>query len=113
MESNHVFPEKGGEILKNDKIMELIIDEVEKFKAEKPNGHIFHSLKIIYCTPRSLSCAQIGRALDECIEFKRKWPKWIAGMGNATLAAKSLNEIATLTYIQGSTLSERNSWAIL
>lgn len=80
MTSNQLFYDDGTGPIDNWGIMRLIISEVEKFQADmKREGKFFGGLKVIYCTPRSFQPEQVKAALDECIEFKKKWPHWIAG----------------------------------
>ena len=58
----------------------MIIDEVERFEADvAAQGRFFGGLKVIYCTPRVFSPKEVEIALDECLRFKKHWPKWIAG----------------------------------
>ena len=80
MMSNQLWKDDGSERIGNGGIMKLIIQEVESFQAKVAReGKFFGGLKVIYCTPRSFSPDQIEKALDECLEFKKKWPQWIAG----------------------------------
>ncbi|GJC91071.1 adenosine deaminase 2 [Colletotrichum liriopes] len=57
--------------------MKIIIEEFDEFQQRTHNS--FGGLKIIYCTPRSFSNDLVDFALNECLAFKNKWPKWIAG----------------------------------
>ncbi|KAH0433988.1 hypothetical protein CcaCcLH18_05547 [Colletotrichum camelliae] len=77
MRSNNLWTNDGTKQINNEGIMELIIDEYRKFQAG--NDKYFGGMKIIYCTPRSLSNELIKAALKECLEFKMRWPEWIAG----------------------------------
>lgn len=80
MTSNQLYIDDGTRLIDNHGIMEIIIDEVDKFKADVASrGGVFWGVKVIYCTPRSFSRDQIRDSLDECLQFKKKWPQWIAG----------------------------------
>jgi adenosine deaminase CECR1 len=80
MTSNQLYHDDGTGPIDNWGIMGIIIDEVERFKARvAAEGSYFGGLKVIYCTPRSFDNARVKAALDECIEFKKTWPQWIAG----------------------------------
>ncbi|KAK2592020.1 hypothetical protein QQS21_010291 [Conoideocrella luteorostrata] len=81
MKNNQLFRDNGetGRI-DNEGIMEIIINEVTRFQQEMASqGRYFGGLKVIYTTPRSMIPADIRESLNECIRFKQKWPKWIAG----------------------------------
>lgn len=88
MASNILKRRDGSVQAGNTRTVEIIIEEYDRFQAEKPGGY-FAGLKIIYCTPRSFSNKQIEDALQECLDFKRKWPTWIAGMFSASCARQS------------------------
>ncbi|KAL7811595.1 Metallo-dependent hydrolase [Trichoderma gracile] len=80
MMSNQLYHDDGTGPINNDGIMSIIINEVEKFQRDMATkGKYFGGLKVIYCTPRSMPRPDIQAALAECIEFKKKWPQWIAG----------------------------------
>ncbi|CAI6090301.1 unnamed protein product [Clonostachys chloroleuca] len=80
MSTNQLCRDDGTGSIDNRGIMNIIIGEVEKFKAEMAKGNrLFQGLKVIYCTPRSFSPEKVKEALDECIQFKQEWPQWIAG----------------------------------
>ncbi|KAF4122080.1 adenosine deaminase CECR1 [Geosmithia morbida] len=93
MASNQLYVDDGTSLIDNWGIMDLIIQETQRFLAEQaaerggpsssePDGGragSFAGLKVIYCTPRSLSREQVGAALDECLRFKLRWPRWVAG----------------------------------
>ncbi|CAK7242806.1 MAG: hypothetical protein STHCBS139747_004308 [Sporothrix thermara] len=79
MPTNQLWNDDGTAKLDNGGIVKLIIDACENFKASKAGKHNFDGIKIIYCTPRSFSNDQVQLALEECFEFKRKWPNYIAG----------------------------------
>jgi adenosine deaminase CECR1 len=78
--SNQLYHDDSTGPINNWGIIKIIIDEVEGFQADMARGNkFFGSLKVIYCTPRSFSPKEVKAALDECIEFKKRWPQWIAG----------------------------------
>lgn len=80
MLSNQLYYDDGSGTINNEGIMNIIITEVDKFKADmRDQGRFFGGLKVIYCTPRSFSPEQVETALVECLHFKEKWPQWIAG----------------------------------
>ncbi|KAM0513565.1 hypothetical protein ACHAPE_007615 [Trichoderma viride] len=80
MKSNYITSDDGTETIDNEGIMKIIIEEVEDFqKAKARENKFFGGLKVIYCTPRSFSPEKVKEGLDECIRFKKMWPKWIAG----------------------------------
>lgn len=76
MKSNYITSDDGIMTIDNEGIMKIIIEEVEDFQKE---NKFFGGLKVIYCTPRSFSPEQVKEGLDECIRFKKMWPRWIAG----------------------------------
>ena len=80
MTSNQLYHDDGTGPIDNWGIMSIIIDEVEKFQTlTAKEGRFFGGLKVIYCTPRSFTPPAVEEALDECLRFKERWPKWIAG----------------------------------
>ncbi|KAK7426610.1 hypothetical protein QQZ08_006940 [Neonectria magnoliae] len=80
MTNNQLYHDDGTGPIDNWGIMKIIIDEVEAFKAEVARERkSFVGLKVIYCTPRSFQSKDVKAALDECREFKKRWPQWIAG----------------------------------
>ncbi|EGX94640.1 adenosine deaminase [Cordyceps militaris CM01] len=80
MRSNQLYHDDGTGPIDNKGIMNIIMDEVTKFQQEMAaDRQYFRGIKVIYCTPRSLDPANVKAALDECLEFKQKWPNWIAG----------------------------------
>jgi adenosine deaminase CECR1 len=80
MISNQLYRDDGTATINNEGIMEIIINEVEEFQRAKAHENkFFGGLKVIYCTPRSLHPEQVKASLDECIQFKKRWPQWIAG----------------------------------
>ncbi|KAI1504763.1 hypothetical protein F5X99DRAFT_405764 [Biscogniauxia marginata] len=56
-----------------------ILDEITGLPLGNGHRPSFGGLKVIYCTPRSFSKAQVQEALEQCIEFKKEWPQYIAG----------------------------------
>ncbi|OAA65425.1 cecr1 family adenosine deaminase [Niveomyces insectorum RCEF 264] len=78
MMTNQLWNDEGTEQLSNVGIVELIINACEDFKKKKHDRH-FDGIKIIYCTPRSFSRALVKGALAECLQFKIRWPNYIAG----------------------------------
>ncbi|KAK3950508.1 hypothetical protein QBC32DRAFT_13451 [Pseudoneurospora amorphoporcata] len=80
MKNNQVWSDDGTRQTDNFGIMDLIIDEYEKFQKTHKR-EVFKGLKIIYCTPRSFDPEQVKFALDECLDMKRreKYGKYIAG----------------------------------
>lgn len=84
MTSNQLFHDDGTGPINNAGIMDIIIREVERFQADvKREGKFFGGLKVIYCTPRSFQPSLVEASLKECLEFKKKWPQWIAGKSQA------------------------------
>ncbi|KAL7940322.1 hypothetical protein V8C42DRAFT_356331 [Trichoderma barbatum] len=80
MKTNQLYRDDGTGPINNEGIMAIIIEEVERFQNDMAkNGKFLGGLKVIYCTPRSMSEEDVEVALDECIAFKKKWPQWIAG----------------------------------
>ena len=80
MMSNQLYHDDGTGPINNEGIMSIIITEVERFQQDMAaQGKYFGGLKVIYCTPRSMPQPDIQAALAECMEFKKKWPQWIAG----------------------------------
>jgi adenosine deaminase CECR1 len=88
MKTNQLVTDDARGTIDNAGIMEIIISECEAFadglRRRRERGEegvpYFAGLKVIYCTPRSFSNENVGFALRECLEFKKRWPKWIAGM---------------------------------
>lgn len=83
MKNNNLWYDDGSKEIKNDGIMDIIIQEYEEFEKErkKQNKPYFAGIKVIYCTPRSFSRVKVEESLNECLEFKlnKKYGKWIAG----------------------------------
>lgn len=90
MMSNQLYRDDGTGPIDNAGIMTIIIDEVTRFQTEQTGqGGFFGGLKVIYCTPRSLDPANVDAALEECLEFKKRWPQWIAGTSLFTLEPRT------------------------
>jgi adenosine deaminase CECR1 len=80
MQTNQLYTDDGEGMINNEGIMKIIISAVEEFQKEvAEKGQFFGGLKVIYCTPRSMDRKNVQDALKECIEFKKRWPQWIAG----------------------------------
>jgi adenosine deaminase CECR1 len=80
MQTNQIWKDDGKSQLSNADTINIIIQEYEKFQAElAESGQYFGGLKIIYCTPRSFLQGPVRDSLAECLEFKQRWPQWIAG----------------------------------
>lgn len=80
MTSNQLYSDDGTGSIDNWGIMRIIVSEVEAFQARMASeSRCFSGLKVIYCTPRSMSRENVKAALAECLDFKRHWPQWIAG----------------------------------
>ncbi|KAI3532580.1 adenosine/AMP deaminase [Colletotrichum abscissum] len=77
MQTNQLWTDDGTRQIDNRGIMKIIIEEYDNFQKETKD--YFGGLKVIYCTPRSFTTELVAFALDECFEFKREWPQWIAG----------------------------------
>jgi adenosine deaminase CECR1 len=58
----------------NRQTVEIGIEEHDRFQAEQTGGYFAG----LYCMPRSFSNKQIKNALQECLDFKKEWPAWIA-----------------------------------
>ncbi|KAI1420344.1 hypothetical protein F5Y12DRAFT_719663 [Xylaria sp. FL1777] len=92
MQTNQILNDSAETKIDNFGTMKCIIEEYEKFMKHigdmSADGQIidnpqhrptFSGIKVIYCTPRSFSREAVKKALDECIEMKKKWPEYIAG----------------------------------
>lgn len=81
MDTNQVWTDDGTSKIDNVGIMEMIIEEVERFQKDKKakDDTYFAGLKIIYCCPRSYPNEKVANGLAECLRFKQRWPEWIAG----------------------------------
>lgn len=92
MQTNQILHDTAQSKIDNFGTMKLIIEEYENFMKDigdmTDDGRIideenhrptFSGMKVIYCTPRSFSRDAVRKALDECIEMKKKWPGYIAG----------------------------------
>lgn len=78
--------------MNNSKIMDMIIDEFEKWKGAHPRA-TFKSMKVIMCTPRSVGYGieNIEATMKECYEMKKneKYKDWIAGKWNHLAQSKA------------------------
>jgi adenosine deaminase CECR1 len=63
--------------------MQLVIKSVKQKKAELKNAGQLHKfpfgLKIIYCTPRSITEDQMKDEMKACIDLKIRYPDLICG----------------------------------
>ncbi|KAH8710258.1 hypothetical protein GQ44DRAFT_763093 [Phaeosphaeriaceae sp. PMI808] len=77
------IPTDNGEgKVDNSSQMQLIIDAVKEKQAELGEKKLYQfpfGLKIIYCTPRSISTERMKEELSHCIELKQKFPDLICG----------------------------------
>ncbi|KAL2186916.1 Metallo-dependent hydrolase [Thermothelomyces heterothallicus CBS 203.75] len=78
MPSNQLWDDEGKDQMSNERMMELIIEGYNAFQL-RHQRKVFKGLKVIYCTPRSFDKPKIVFALNQCIEFKKKFPEFIAG----------------------------------
>ncbi|TGJ86422.1 hypothetical protein E0Z10_g2392 [Xylaria hypoxylon] len=92
MQTNQILNDTAETKIDNFGTMNCIVEEYEKFMKHigdmGEDGKIidnqqhrptFSGMKVIYCTPRSFKREAVQKALDECIEMKKKWPDYIAG----------------------------------
>lgn len=81
MPSNQLYRDDGSGLIDNRGIVRILVDVVSAFGAEMAAAgrRFFGGIKIIYSTPRVFSPDDVAAALDECLEFKKQWPEWIAG----------------------------------
>ncbi|RYO78287.1 hypothetical protein DL766_009512 [Monosporascus sp. MC13-8B] len=77
MNTNQLWSDDGNRQFTNQEMMEIIIHEYEEFQQRSDQA--LGGLKVIYCTPRSFSKENVKASLKECLDFKLRWPKWIAG----------------------------------
>ncbi|KAG8164208.1 hypothetical protein KVR01_006126 [Diaporthe batatas] len=81
MPKNQVYTDADpNETLDNYGVMDLIIEEYEKWKDNNPKSS-FRGLKVIYCTPRSFPKDLMQRGLDQCFDMKTNpnYSRYIAG----------------------------------
>ncbi|AEO59357.1 hypothetical protein MYCTH_2119593 [Thermothelomyces thermophilus ATCC 42464] len=78
MPNNQLWDDEGKDQMSNERMMELIIEGYNAFQL-RHQRKVFKGLKVIYCTPRSFDKPKIVFALNQCIEFKKKFPEFIAG----------------------------------
>jgi adenosine deaminase CECR1 len=91
MSSNQVWKDDGSSRIDNVGIMNLIIEEYEKFQKDEKQTRkkkALIGLKVIYCTPRSFTEEQVGDALMQCFQFKKdeRFSKYIAGRSDTCTA---------------------------
>ncbi|KAI0437603.1 hypothetical protein F4803DRAFT_538021 [Xylaria telfairii] len=111
MQTNQILNDTAESKISNFGTMELIIEEYEKFMKDigdmGPDGEIiddekhrptFSGMKVIYCTPRSFKREAVVKALDECIEMKKKWPGYIAGFD--LVGEEAFAELHPLKYFE-------------
>ncbi|KIH95277.1 cecr1 family adenosine deaminase [Sporothrix brasiliensis 5110] len=88
MTNNQLWNDEGTKQVDNAGIVTIITDACDEFVARNAANFKagvagakknFDGIKIIYCTPRSFQRTQVRAALAECIEFKKRWPQYIAG----------------------------------
>ncbi|KAJ8122823.1 hypothetical protein ONZ43_g1079 [Nemania bipapillata] len=92
MQTNQILYDTAQSKIDNFGTMNLIIEEYEKFMKhigdmgddgriidDKHHRPTFSGMKVIYCTPRSFNREAVGKALNECLAMKEKWPDYIAG----------------------------------
>ena len=77
MKTNQLWTDDGTRQIDNAGIMRIIMEEYDRFQRE--TNDYFGGLKVIYCTPRSFSKEDVRYSLNECLQFKKWWPEWIAG----------------------------------
>lgn len=112
MQTNQLYTDDGEGMINNEGIMKIIISAVEEFQKEvAERGQFFGGLKVIYCTPRSMDRKNVQDALEECIEFKKRWPQWIAGkyLESSTLTPERIAHISF--FLQALTLSAKRQRA--
>ncbi|KAL2172332.1 hypothetical protein VTG60DRAFT_6171 [Thermothelomyces hinnuleus] len=78
MPNNQLWDDEGKDQMSNERMMELIIEGYKTFQL-RHQRKVFKGLKVIYCTPRSFDKPKVVFALNQCIEFKKKFPEFIAG----------------------------------
>lgn len=83
MRSNQLWTDDGKKLINNEGIMSIIIEVCKNFQTKfeecRDGTKYFGGIKVIYCTPRSFKEKEVEAALHECLEFKKRWPEWIAG----------------------------------
>jgi len=108
MSNNSLKTDDGKGSIGNEGIMKIIDEELKATMQElQKRGEYFGGMKVIYCTPRSFQKPQIQRALDECIDLKKKYTGLLCG--------KSLeysNPRAQTNRAQASILLATRKWAM-
>ena len=80
MSTNSLKTDDGKGSIGNEGIMRIIDDELRAtMELLHKRGEYFGGMKVIYCTPRSFQKEQIQRALDECIDLKKKYMGLLCG----------------------------------
>ncbi|KAI0861261.1 hypothetical protein F4860DRAFT_476441 [Xylaria cubensis] len=123
MQTNQILHDTAETKIDNFGTMELIIEEYEKFMKDigdmEYDGKIvddekhrptFSGLKVIYCTPRSFKRDAVEKALDECIEMKKRWPDYIAGFD--LVGEEAFSELHPLKYFEEQFLNFKKRCAI-
>ncbi|KAI0026049.1 hypothetical protein F4780DRAFT_4634 [Xylariomycetidae sp. FL0641] len=111
MDTNQIYGDDGlrpgNDVNGNEETMKIIIEVYEQFMqdigdhGQGPNANqrwSFNGLKVIYCMPRSFADYKIRAGLRECIEFKKKWPQYIAGFD--LVGQEAYSEIYPLAYFR-------------
>ncbi|RYC55388.1 hypothetical protein CHU98_g10822 [Xylaria longipes] len=123
MQTNQILHDTAETKIDNFGTMELIIEEYEKFMKDVGDmGHdgkiiddekhrpTFSGMKVIYCTPRSFKRDAVEKALDECIEMKKRWPDYIAGFD--LVGEEAFAELHPLKYFEGEFLNFKKRCAM-
>lgn len=80
MSTNSLKTDDGRGSIGNEGIMRIIDEELRATMDQlRKSGEYFGGMKVIYCTPRSFKKEQIEKALDECIDLKKKYSSLICG----------------------------------
>ncbi|TRX89065.1 hypothetical protein FHL15_010084 [Xylaria flabelliformis] len=111
MQTNQILHDTAETKIDNFGTMELIIEEYEKFMKDigdmgydgkivddEKHRPTFSGLKVIYCTPRSFKRDAVEKALEECIEMKKRWPDYIAGFD--LVGEEAFSELHPLKYFE-------------
>lgn len=80
MSNNSLKTDDGTGSIGNEGIMKIIDEELRAtMEVLQKRGEYFGGMKVIYCTPRSFQKPQIEKALDECIDLKKKYASLLCG----------------------------------
>ncbi|TVY89051.1 Adenosine deaminase 2-A [Lachnellula willkommii] len=80
MSNNSLKTDDGTGSIGNEGIMKIIDEELRAtMDVLQKRGEYFGGMKVIYCTPRSFQKPQIEKALDECIDLKKKYASLLCG----------------------------------